>query len=327
MLTVLCPECRCALKNVGDLLCCAECQKEYTSSHGIVNFLHGDESYNEGAFGDRQKSHWSSHARLRDRISKSALLSLLNRIRIRISLSGRRDRIFADYMKRGDESSMILDLGCGGGRHYFCDYGRVIGVDPEMELLYAADELYEKVYRCLGGKLPFPDESFDYVVSTDVIGHIRVEDKDPVFAEMYRVLKKGGKAIHMIETDATNKWFTFAHQNEDLFKAVFVDLPGHYGLEFPTQLQARFLKHGFKEIAFRKMAGSVHEIGFLSGAFGNEYAQKSRSMRFRVALDGVLAKNLLVREVLNVLKEPVARIVDGETSLDDTCGALVVYEK
>ena len=75
-----------------------------------------------------------------------------------------------------------------------------------------------EVYRCLGSALPFADESFDYVVSADVIGHIRHEDKDRLFAEMHRVLKKGGKAIHVIETDATSRWFKFAHRYPDLFQ-------------------------------------------------------------------------------------------------------------
>ena len=29
-------------------------------------------------------------------------------------------------MAHGDKSRLILDLGCGGGRHYFCNYGKVI---------------------------------------------------------------------------------------------------------------------------------------------------------------------------------------------------------
>src|SRR6185503_13337082 len=104
-------------------------------------------------------SAWTYSARLRDRIRQSALLSFINAIRIRLSLSGRRDRVFLKEMKpRAGADRLILDLGCGGGRHYFCEYGKVIGIDPVLPLLQIARTIYDEVYQTSGFKLPFADE-------------------------------------------------------------------------------------------------------------------------------------------------------------------------
>lgn len=61
---------------------------------------------------------------------------------------------------------------------------------PEMEEL-----LQEKVHFLdkESGKLPFPDETFDVVVSIDV--HEHLEDPVPVSLELARVTKPGGKVI------------------------------------------------------------------------------------------------------------------------------------
>src|SRR4249920_543012 len=42
-------------------------------------------------------------------------------------------------------------------------------------------------------QLPFPDESFDIIVSIDSINHFRSRDK--VFSEFKRILKKGGRLL------------------------------------------------------------------------------------------------------------------------------------
>ena len=44
-----------------------------------------------------------------------------------------------------------------------------------------------------GGDLPFANNSFDYVISLQVLEHVK--DPRPLFEEMYRVLKPGGEAV------------------------------------------------------------------------------------------------------------------------------------
>ena len=98
----------------------------------------------------------------------------------------------------------VLDLGCGAGTdtlvaaHMVGPEGRVVGIDMTPEMLAkaraAAAELGATNVELLEAeaeRLPFPDASFDVVISNGVIDLI--PDKDAVFAEIFRVLAPGGR--------------------------------------------------------------------------------------------------------------------------------------
>jgi len=55
-----------------------------------------------------------------------------------------------------------------------------------------------------GRHIPFPDRSFDIVYSSNVLEH--VEDIETLNAEIARVLKDGGTAIHYVPTSAWRAW-------------------------------------------------------------------------------------------------------------------------
>ena len=98
----------------------------------------------------------------------------------------------------------VLDLGSGAGTDSLVaaqmvgPAGRVVGIDMTEEMLAkaraaAATMGFENV-EFVGGeaeRLPFPDESFDVVISNGVID--LVPDKDAVFSELHRVLGSGGR--------------------------------------------------------------------------------------------------------------------------------------
>lgn len=95
------------------------------------------------------------------------------------------------------EKPRILDYGCGYGAvvKYGLSKGYdITGVDP-YEGIYAqwqtADPEIPKgaLQKMEGGKIPFPDNSFDAVVSNQVFEHI--EDYAPCMEEIARVLKPG----------------------------------------------------------------------------------------------------------------------------------------
>lgn len=44
-------------------------------------------------------------------------------------------------------------------------------------------------------ELPFPDESFDAVVSILALMHIEIQDREAVFREIHRVLRPGGRVL------------------------------------------------------------------------------------------------------------------------------------
>ena len=113
------------------------------------------------------------------------------------------------------EDLHALDVGCGSGfmTMLLIDAGcKVTGIDFSQDMLdFARENLagkgYEADFRLMRAqRLDFPDESFDYIVSRNVTWTL--EDVDVVYAEIWRVLKKGG---------------------------VFLNLDANYGAEFNEQ--------------------------------------------------------------------------------------------
>jgi arsenite methyltransferase len=98
----------------------------------------------------------------------------------------------------------VLDLGCGAGTdtlvaaHMVGRTGSVIGIDmtPQMaaKARRSAAEMGAQNVTIVDGdaeQRPFAGSSFDAVISTGVIDLI--PDKDAVFAELFRVLRPGGR--------------------------------------------------------------------------------------------------------------------------------------
>jgi SAM-dependent methyltransferase len=105
---------------------------------------------------------------------------------------------------RVEPGARVADLGCGAGTDSLVaaqmvgPTGRVTGIDMTPEMLHkaraSAEELGLANVDFVEGeieRLPFEDESVDVVISNGVID--LVPDKDVVFAEVFRVLKPGGR--------------------------------------------------------------------------------------------------------------------------------------
>ena len=100
----------------------------------------------------------------------------------------------------------ILDIGSGAGGAAMTlirahGAGYVTGIDVEdtvithARALIAAEGLADRIgfVKAAPGPLPFAPNSFDVVFSKDSLVHI--PDKHPLMAEVYRVLKPGGRFI------------------------------------------------------------------------------------------------------------------------------------
>ena len=91
--------------------------------------------------------------------------------------------------------ALILDAGCGPGgtSARFKALGPVVGLDLAPEALNLARRHgLEGLVRGSITALPFADESFDLVLSFDVIYHLWVGDDRLALRELARVLKPGG---------------------------------------------------------------------------------------------------------------------------------------
>jgi SAM-dependent methyltransferase len=93
---------------------------------------------------------------------------------------------------------VILDCGCGTGHNLrmLRKYGRAYGIDLTWAGLQYAHRQGERQVACASAaRLPFPDARFDLVTSFDVIYALSDDVERDAIAEMFRVLKPGGRLI------------------------------------------------------------------------------------------------------------------------------------
>jgi ubiquinone/menaquinone biosynthesis C-methylase UbiE len=101
----------------------------------------------------------------------------------------------------------VLDVGCGTGtltmdvQRRVGSAGRVAGVDPSLEQIARASSKAARrhvpIEFRIGGieQLPFPDLTFDVVLSTLMMHHVPKSLQRQGLAEIARVLKPGGRLV------------------------------------------------------------------------------------------------------------------------------------
>lgn len=108
------------------------------------------------------------------------------------------------YLQSGNK---VLDIGCGTGTvllRLYRQYGNSVslyGIDPSRDMIDIAVRKSKKIAYAInfrvaaGEKLPFEDETFDWVISSLAFHHIPQETKTKVIEEAWRVLKPNGRLV------------------------------------------------------------------------------------------------------------------------------------
>jgi demethylmenaquinone methyltransferase/2-methoxy-6-polyprenyl-1,4-benzoquinol methylase/phosphoethanolamine N-methyltransferase len=107
-------------------------------------------------------------------------------------------------MARIQPGDKVLDVGCGTGnltltaRGYTRAPGSVYGIDASPEMIRTAQEKARRTGSDvtfevgLIEKIPYPESTFDVVISRLMVHHLPDDLKRQAFAEVLRVLKPGG---------------------------------------------------------------------------------------------------------------------------------------
>lgn len=119
----------------------------------------------------------------------------------------------------------LLDLGCGDGLdlvHYKKLGAEIYGLDASEELLSIAKKRLPKDNIQLGffEKIPFSDNFFDVALSKYAI--MTSADMEPIFKEIFRVLKPGGIMMYLV-THPFRQYLEKRDNQADYFEQKIVD--------------------------------------------------------------------------------------------------------
>jgi SAM-dependent methyltransferase len=121
--------------------------------------------------------------------------------------SGQQRRLEMIQAGAGDRfQGRILEHGCGIGlyiTHMAPLGGVIIGSEYDIDRAVQARSRADHILGAAGESLPFPEGSFDLILSNEVIEH--VQDDGLAVREMVRVLKPGGRIILF----CPNRWYPF----------------------------------------------------------------------------------------------------------------------
>lgn len=190
------------------------------------------------------------------------------------------DRVMqAAQIAAGDR---VLDVGCSAGSFSF--HAKRRGAEPvgldrdwnQLDLGRQAGHIVANVeltFVCGDAlQLPFASGSFDAVINADFIEHTPDESKVPIFREMFRILKPGGRGVVYTPNLARIEWELFGEKIKRLVGLrrnnvprwqEFVD-PDHFGLTTPGVTERRLRSVGFNT----RMIYFEHHIPLISSAPG-----------------------------------------------------------
>ena len=156
---------------------------------------------------------------------------------------------------------LLLDAGCGEGRHCFgaLERGaRVVGLDLDHESLSKAARPLQNRGREVGAmgemlqgsvfELPFANETFDKVICSEVMEH--VHDFRGAARELARVTKPGGVVAVTIPTLTSEQFYL--RTGDDYFES----LGGHIRIFRPRELS-----HGLASVGLATVGvGFAHAL-------------------------------------------------------------------
>jgi SAM-dependent methyltransferase len=311
--SLACTNCHGRLEREGDSLACASCASTFPLVDGIPSFCKTEPFYE-----DYLEEHCP--------FVRNPPLWKRRILRVLPYWSWREWRFFEEHVPRG---ARILDLGCARGKEWFSSKASFIaGVDPIAAPLRECAAHYDVVAQAEVTALPFESEAFDVVVTSHVLGHVPFEQKDTAFNEIARVLRPGGLSVNIAETDSRHPFVQLGKSDPELYRANFVDTDGHVGLELPSELLARFRRHGFAITDLRKLESGVIHLRYYGKYLSKGYPEREPRVRRKIARWNRISGNPVLLAAYEIAIGAYNRYVEQRrSSLDDAMFVAVSARK
>ena len=215
--------------------CCSDIKRDKNLSFDITNKgCCGDIRKNKNLSGDKKDKNLHANERFFDRGA-----SCYDRRIVQFWMR----KFYQPAMNDIEKNGAVLDVSCGTGNLLVelasQGHTNLQGVDYSSKMVEAAGQkLSNKAVIQKGDvhQLPFPDRTFDYVVSTEAFHHYY--DQSKALSELVRVTKKNGKVI-------VSDINFFVRPIHWLFQKVE---PGCVKINSKTEMRSLFADAGLTEI-------------------------------------------------------------------------------
>jgi SAM-dependent methyltransferase len=188
--------------------------------------------------------------------------------RLRMILQAAGDRI----------SGQVLENGCGVGmyiEHLEPHAGVVVGLEYDFERARQAHQQSDHILCAAGEFLPFPENTFDVILSHEVLEH--VQDDNAAVEQMVKVLRPGGRIIIF----APNRGYPFETHGiywRDRYRFGNIPLVNYLPRRWRDRLapHVRVYTHGDLECLFEGLPVQFVEQAIIFGAYDNVIARFPR---------------------------------------------------
>ncbi len=164
--------------------------------HGLLKHIHGGDNHSHAEPAPQTTGRLIRWAKYYDLVTQIMALGQAGRLR--------RKTIEVAQLVPGER---VLDVGCGTGdltllaKKSTGPTGQVVGLDPAPEMIDVARSKAKRQQTDVEfrtgviERLPFPDDSFDVVLSSLMMHHLPDDLKPKALAEIRRVIKPGGRLV------------------------------------------------------------------------------------------------------------------------------------